>query len=133
MIIYKFQAKKATSNQTGAPRSALGEIGNKTSAGVGPISDKDVKKLVSGLKKNVAVKEIPALHIEDTDQNQDISEDVELVQDAPPAFPEGVVDIDGVEEDLMNPQLCVEYAPAIYSYLREVEEGLAIRKDFLQG
>jgi hypothetical protein len=127
------QAKKATSNQTGAPRSALGEIGNKTSAGVGPISDKDVKKLVSGLKKNVAVKEIPALHIEDTDQNQDISEDVELVQDAPPAFPEGVVDIDGVEEDLMNPQLCVEYAPAIYTYLRGVEEGLSIRKDFLQG
>ena len=48
-------------------------------------------------------------------------------------FPDGVLDIDGVEEDQMNPQLCVEYAPAIYSYLREVEEGLSIRKDFLQG
>merc|ERR1711931_570148 len=64
-----------------------------------------------------------------------VTEEKEAEQDviSAIAFPEGVLDIDGVEEDQMNPQLCVEYAPAIYSYLREVEEGLAIRKDFLQG
>ena len=54
-------------------------------------------------------------------------------QEAISPLPVGVLDIDGVEEDQMNPQLCVEYAPAIYSYLRGVEEGLSIRKDFLQG
>merc|ERR1712126_367688 len=47
-------------------------------------------------------------------------------------FPEGVVDIDALE-DQNNPQLCVEYAPSIYAYLRKVEEGLSIRKEFLKG
>ena len=129
MTIYHFQAKKATSNQIGAPRSALGEIGNKTSAGVGPISDKDVKKLVSVLQKKASVREIPELKVSGI-EIMDTDTEVEEVSSG---FPEGVLDIDGLEEDQLNPQLCVEYAPAIYSYLREVEEGLSIRKDFLQG
>jgi len=126
------QAKKATNP---ALRSALGEIGNKNAPVVhGSISDKGVKKLVTGQKK-VAVKEI-------SQPKESVSEAmVTEVKEMEPeqkiisaiAFPDGVLDIDGVEEDQMNPQLCVEYAPAIYSYLREVEEGLAIRKDFLQG
>ena len=78
------------------------------------------------------MRDVPRLEIMDTDQRiveveQQEEEEVQSV------FPEGVLDIDGVEEDQMNPQLCVEYAPAIYSYLRGVEEGLSIRKDFLQG
>ena len=55
------------------------------------------------------------------------------VEEVSSGFPEGVLDIDGLEEDQLNPQLCAEYAPAIYSYLREVEEGLSIRKNHLQG
>merc|ERR1719381_254424 len=47
-------------------------------------------------------------------------------------LPEGVIDIDALE-DQNNPQLCVEYASSIYAYLREVEEGLSIRKEFLSG
>merc|ERR1712025_806159 len=47
------------------------------------------------------------------------------------AIPDGVSNID--EQDSENPQLCAEYAPAIYAYLREVEEGLSIRKEFLSG
>merc|ERR1719500_1736076 len=43
-----------------------------------------------------------------------------------------VSDIDG-GSDQCNPQLCVEYASAIYSYLRRVEDGLSIKEDFLQG
>ena len=49
-----------------------------------------------------------------------------------PIIPAGVTDIDAAEgED--NPQLCVEYASAIYAYLRGVEDGLSIREDFLQA
>ena len=46
--------------------------------------------------------------------------------------PAEVTDID-VVEDQCNPQLCVEYASAIYSYLRRVEDGLSIKEDFLRG
>jgi len=55
----------------------------------------------------------------------------EEVEDVP-HIPDGVQDID-TSEDHNNPQLCVEYASAIYSYLRKVENGLSIKKDFLQG
>merc|ERR1719244_1282889 len=69
----------------------------------------------------------------DTDQRIVVKQQEEEKVETLPVFPEGVLDIDGVEEDQMNPQLCVEYAPAIYSYPREVEEGLSIRKEFLKG
>merc|ERR1711962_411527 len=123
--------KKAT---TGASRNALGEISNKNAAGThAPVSDKEVKKLVAGLQKKASVKDvskpqIPMIEVMDTDQRLTLKE-----QEVSSGLPEGVLDIDGVEEDQMNPQLCVEYAPAIYSYLRGVEEGLSIRKDFLHG
>merc|ERR1711974_207790 len=64
----------------------------------------------------------------DTDQKEEVEQETGAA-----AFPVGVLAIDGVSEDKLNPQLCVEYAPAIYAYLREVEEGLSIRKEFLQG
>jgi len=121
------QSKKAT---TGDPRSALGEIGNKANGG-GVGGPKQVKKLVSGLQK--AVRDVPRLEIMDTDQRIVEIKQQEEEEEVQSVFPEGVLDIDGVEDDQMNPQLCVEYAPAIYSYLRGVEEGLSIRKDFLQG
>jgi len=114
------QSKKAT---LGVARSALGEIGNKNIAGHSSVSDKDVKKLLTGPQKKV-----PQM-----DEKVAVVVVKEPEQEVVPSFPEGVLDIDGVEEDQMNPQLCVEYAPAIYSYLRGVEEGLSIRKDFLQG
>merc|ERR1712112_469509 len=59
-------------------------------------------------------------------------EEVGEEQEELPLFPEGVFDIDALE-DQNNPQLCVEYAPSIYAYLRKVEEGLSIRKEFLKG
>ena len=117
---FVLQSKKAT---LGVVRSALGEIGNKNIAGHSSVSDKDVKKLLTGPQKKVPQmdEKVAVVVVKEPEQ--------ELV----PSFPEGVLDIDGVEEDQMNPQLCVEYAPAIYSYLRGVEEGLSIGKDFLQG
>jgi len=124
------QAKKSTNP---ALRSALGEIGNKNAlAAHGSVSDKDIKKLVAGQKK-AAVKEISQPKVSEVEAMLTEVKEPEQEVISANVFPDGVLDIDGVEEDQMNPQLCVEYAPAIYSYLREVEEGLSIRKDFLQG
>jgi len=119
------QSKKATIE---GPRSVLGEIGNKN-AGHNPVSDKDEKKLRT--QKKAFLSEIP--HLDEKAAAVVVEKELELEQEVISSFPEGVLDIDSVEEDKMNPQLCVEYAPAIYSYLRGVEEGLSIRKDFLQG
>jgi len=112
-------------------RSALGEIGNKQAAG-GSTKDQDLKK--SGIQKKTVGKVeevVPKIQLNDADD-----EDVEMAEETAVVearqFPEGVVDIDAIE-DQFNPQLLAEYAPAIYAYLREVEEGLSIRKDFLTG
>ena len=74
---------------------------------------------------------LPQIQVNDTPDDAEMEEAHEEVQ-AVRVFPEGVIDIDALE-DQNNPQLCVEYAPAIYAYLREVEDGLSIRKDFLTG
>jgi len=50
-----------------------------------------------------------------------------------PLPPPGVPNIDGTEEVTKNPQLCAEYAPYLYSYLRSLEVQQSIRKDFLHG
>ena len=42
----------------------------------------------------------------------------------------GVHDIDAEDEE--NPQLCTEYAPLMYAYLRQLEKDQPIRKDFLK-
>ena len=86
-----------------------------------------MKKLGVGLQKKASVRDVPCIEVMDTDQKEEVE------QENNSAFPVGVLDIDGVPEDKLNPQLCVEYAPAIYAYLRGVEEGLSIRKEFLQG
>merc|ERR1712193_301685 len=65
--------------------------------------------------------------MESPEKVQEVEKDDEARQ-----VPAEVADIDG-GSDLENPQLCVEYASAIYSYLRRVEDGLSIREDFLQG
>jgi len=54
---------------------------------------------------------------------------VPAVQDIP-LPPPGVTNIDEEEE---NPQLCHEYAPLLYHYLREIEASQPIRKDFLKN
>ena len=70
-------------------------------------------------KKQVTPKpkkhEVPAL-----EQYMEVVED----DDVP-----DILDIDDDED----PQMCGEYAPSIYAYLKEVENGLTIRKNFLHG
>ena len=99
-----------------------------------------MKKLGLGLQKKATVRDAPSIEVMDTDHN--VVQVVDVVnqeqqeqqeEETKTVFPVGVLDIDSVPEDQLNPQLCVEYAPAIYAYLRGVEQGLAIRKEFLQG
>merc|ERR1712114_97032 len=123
------QAKRAT-NKVLSNRAALGEIGNKN---LEPVTDQDVKKLVSGIQKKAVVSApVPEIQVNDEVERDVEMEEVEEGQEELPPFPEGVFDIDALE-DQNNPQLCVEYAPSIYAYLRKVEEGLSIRKEFLKG
>jgi hypothetical protein len=45
-------------------------------------------------------------------------------------FCQGIADID--QQDSDNPQLCAEYAPFMYGYLRQLERQLAIKQDFFK-
>ena len=113
-----------------ARRAALGEIGNKQAAGVSA-QEKDLLKNIAAPFKRTGEIPLPQIHVNDAHDDIEMEEDHEEVQEVR-IFPEGVIDIDALE-DQNNPQLCVEYAPAIYAYLRDVEDGLSIRKDFLTG
>merc|ERR1719447_1251470 len=125
------QNKKAV-NKIPSNRAALGEIGNK---GNQPVEDNVYQKKVKPQAKKAYVPPeeytLPTINITDDieeDPVMEITSDEGIVRQ----LPEGVIDIDALE-DQNNPQLCVEYASSIYAYLREVEEGLSIRKEFLSG
>ena len=110
----------------GLQRAALGDIGNTQ---VPTVKDQELKK--QSLKD--VTDPVPQINAKDHEEEQeDAVMEVEEEQAMVRQFPEGVLDIDALE-DQNNPQLCVEYAPAIYAYLREVEDGLSIRKEFLSG
>jgi len=123
------QAKRAT-NKMSSNRAALGEIGNK------PVEEnvhqKNLKPLVTKTSVRPEEYTLPSIKVNDDVEEEvpvmEITEDEGIVRQ----LPEGVIDIDALE-DQNNPQLCVEYASSIYAYLREVEEGLSIRKEFLSG
>ena len=95
----------------------------------------DAKKIGSGLPVlskagNTQQVKIPKIEIMETEESVNAMDDtVEMEPES--VFPEGVNDID--EQDRENPQLCAEYAPAVYAYLRTIEEGLVIKRDFLKG
>jgi len=124
------QAKSNAVKTTASQRAALGEIGNKQSV-AGSAQEKDLLKKVNGVNKRTREPPLPQIQVYDTPDDTEMEEAHEEMQ-VVRVFPEGVIDIDALE-DQNNPQLCVEYAPAIYAYLREVEDGLSIRKDFLTG
>jgi len=110
-------------------RSALGEISNRQAAG-GPAQEKEKKKEVKESSREPPLPQPQILVNDDVDMEEDagIQEDTDVGR----IVPEGVLDIDAME-DQHNPQLCVEYAPSIYAYLRDVEDGLSIKKDYLRG
>merc|ERR1712059_130774 len=94
--------------------TALGDIGNtRNLSGLSIKTDKEVAKEAIGEEKEAE------------------EEPIEIVASLPPALPEGVADIDA--RDVENPQMCSEYAPEMYTYLRQLEKGLVIKKNFLMG
>merc|ERR1719435_198608 len=71
---------------------------------------------------------------EDADDAMELDMEVPSTQpDQSSGIPAGCVDIDA--EDRENPQLCAEYAPEIYAYLRSLEAGVGytVGDDFLAG
>ena len=110
-------------------RSALGEISNRQAAGA-PAQEKEKKNEVKESSREPPLHQPQILVNDDVDMEEDagIQEDIDVGR----IVPEGVLDIDAME-DQHNPQLCVEYAPSIYAYLRDVEDGLSIKKDYLRG
>jgi len=119
------QAKQNAVPVRRAPkRSALGEISNRQAAD-GPAQEKEKKNEV---KESSREPPLPQIQVNDDVSMEEIQEETDVVR----IFPEGVLDIDALE-DQHNPQLCVEYAPSIYAYLRDVEEGLSIKRDYLNG
>jgi len=119
------QVKRAVTKNSTVQRAALGEIGNSLAPVNVPAHD--LKKPKTNVRVTAA--EPPQIIVKDEDVHME--EDQEM-QEEERVFPPGVLDIDALE-DQNNPQLCVEYAPSIYTYLRQVEDGLSIRKDFLSG
>jgi len=111
--------------KTSGPRAALGDIGNKNKLVGGKAAgpSKDDKK--AGRKQDTTQE--PKIQVMETDIVR-----LGTGEQSPVKIPDGVLDIDNLE-DKENPQLCAEYAPAMYAYLRKVEEGLVIKKDFLMG
>ena len=110
----------------------MGDIGNKN---LSLAKQQDVKKIGSVLpvlnKAGISQQaKLPKMEIMETEESVNGMDDtVEMEPES--VFPDGVLDID--EQDRENPQLCAEYAPAMYAYLRTVEEGLVIKRDFLKG
>jgi len=77
---------------------------------------------------------VAARRIQKTEQAQQQELPPARVVALPPAplvLPPGVKDIDLVDCD--NPQLCAEYVPTMYNYLRQLERETAIKQDFLKG
>jgi len=63
------------------------------------------------------------------DEKMEVEEDETVLQQE--RIPVGVVDIDAA--DTNNPQLCAEYAPQIYAYLRQLESECTVKEDYLAG
>jgi len=115
----------ATRSQTGM-RQTLGEIGNTRAAArlVGALEKKvsPKKRATKVAARRLAKVESPNVSVMEVD-----CDEVEAV----PCLPEGVADIDLLDAD--NPQLCAEYVPTMYNYLRELEDQMKVKPDFLKG
>jgi len=110
-------------------RAALGDIGNKKATLTKQNSSSSLPVPCKATSKTVLNK-VPAVEVMEV-ETADITDAVADMSVCEAVFPEGVLDIDAQDGD--NPQLCSEYAPAMYAYLRTVEQGLVIKKDFLKG
>jgi len=129
-----------------AARAVLGEIANKAAPrpALGPSRKPVLPTKPQALKKPVAAKketevvnkEVEAVaEEEEEEKTEETAPEVKAKEEETAAeaeaLPEGIPDVDTA--DFGNTQLCSEYARSIYAYLRQLEAGLVIKKDFLRG
>jgi len=126
-----------------AARAVLGEIANKAAPrpALGPSRKPALPTKPQALKKSVAAKketEVVKKEVvaeEEKERTEETAPEVKAKEEETAAeaeaLPEGIPDVDTA--DFGNTQLCSEYARSIYAYLRQLEAGLVIKKDFLRG
>jgi len=116
-----------TRSTVGDSRSALGDIGN-TRLAPRPAANNKVavrkESVKFGGRRRMVKQPVE-------EQPMEVDDDVVECQPEPDTLPPGVADIDTV--DAANPQLCVDYVPHMYAYLRQLEEKTPVRQDFLKG
>jgi len=113
-------------------RSALGEIGNTKLTKPGHVIPGD-KKPTLGAKRPTKIAGRRMVKPKEDNATMEAEEKIEAAAqaDTTPSLPEGVADIDLLDAD--NPQLCAEYVPIMYNYLRQLEKETAVKQDFLKG
>lgn len=133
-----------------APRAVLGEITNKDAK---PMesgkqlnkADDSAKQPAKPRQTKVAARRLLQLAPAQVKSDQDavsmeldemVLESYEVILKKRVAalavvMPEGILDIDA--EEMENPQLCSEYAPEMFAYLRSMEDEFKIRTDYLAG
>jgi len=125
-------------------RAVLGEIANKAAPrpALGASRKPALPAKAQALKKPAAAKketEVSKKEVEaaaEEEKTEETAPEVEAKEEEAAAaeteaLPEGIPDVDTA--DFGNTQLCSEYARSIYAYLRQLEAGLVIKKDFLKG
>ena len=70
--------------------------------------DREVKKLGLGMQKKATVRDAPCIEVMDSDHNVVEVVKQEEKQETETVFPVGVLDIDSVPEDQLNPQVSKE-------------------------
>jgi len=115
-----------------ASRSALGEIGNTKLTKPGHVIPGE-KKPTLGAKRPTKIAGRRRVKPKEDNASVEAEEKTEAAAqvDSTPSLPEGVADIDLLDAD--NPQLCAEYVPIMYNYLRHLEKETAVKQDFLKG
>ncbi|KAM4021637.1 G2/mitotic-specific cyclin-B1-like [Anomaloglossus baeobatrachus] len=124
------------------PRTALGDIGNRTDAKI-PLT-KDVKPAVKAVKKPKVAEKGP-----EPKKVESVCKEVPVVEPSSPSpmetsgcLPEElcqafsdvlihVKDVDAADDG--NPMLCSEYVKDIYSYLRSLEDAQPVKPNYLRG
>jgi len=113
-------------------RAALGTLTNKTTINTGragkPRTTRVARRLLKNAGSDVEAMDLDALSIQEINYKEEVEKRAEALRCD---LPEDVVDID--KDDIENPQLCSEYAPAMYAYLRSIESNYMVKSDYLNG
>merc|ERR1711915_569715 len=113
-------------------RAALGTLTNKTTTSTvragKPRTTRVARRLLKNDASEVEAMDLDALNIQEINYKEEVERRAEALRQD---LPEGVIDID--KDDIENPQLCYEYAPAMFAYLKSIEDQYIVKSDYLAG